>query len=141
MNLDMVQGVWAGGVYFDIAPYTTHTFTIPANLPIKTAAYATWRVIWSAPSPAPGYETGIVRLFTRTPDTSGPKVPIAWVLSSTMLNPGANNISNDALDVTVSFNNFLFAHNYGHLGWDISGDGSTPLKIWNSRLEIGWNVQ
>ena len=141
LNLDKTTVVFSGGVYYDLSPFTTHTFQIRANLPLNLAQYAFWRLVWTAPAPQPGFETGIVRLYTQVPDSSGPKTPIAYVHSSTMLNPGTNNVSNDAVDITSALNSFILSGASGHIGWDISGDNSSPLTFYSSRLEIGWHDQ
>lgn len=127
-----------GSDYHSPTPYTPHTLTLWASIAHKRAAYAVWRVIWSVDAPTPGYETAIVRLFTRTPDASAPKIAVKWLNSSLMRNPGFNNVSNDGIDVTTEFNNFLNAGAYGHFGWDWAGDNQHPVKFWNVQLEVGW---
>lgn len=121
------------------SPYTSHVFVTPFNLPTAGVSFVVWRMCWTSPAGAPGAEKGVVRLFKRSPDASAPKITIGEVKSSEMLNPGASAVSNDARDITSEFQKMILDRQYGHIGWDITGDGSL-LKFWTSRLEIGWLV-
>lgn len=134
-----IQGVWNGAQWYDPSPYTSHTFILDARQINTQAKYAVWRICWTATSPAQGSETAIVRLFTRSPNSSAPKVQIAQIRSSTMINPGQPNISNDAVDVTTQFNDFIAAGGIGHFGFDYKGDNTNPLTIYTSRLEVIWS--
>lgn len=140
LNRDRFTAVVPGGQYTDPTGLTAHQFQLRAALPINLVQYAFWRLIWTAPSPQPGFETGLVRLYTQTPNTSGPKIPIAYIKSSEMVNPGSDKISNDGVDITNAINNFILAGQSGQIGWDYSGDNSTPVTYISSRLEIGWDI-
>lgn len=134
-----IQGTWNGAQWYDPSPYTSHTFTLDASYPTSSAVKVLWRLCWTATAPTPGNETAIVRLYTRTPNTSAPKVSVGMIRSSTMFNPGQPNVSNDAIDVTAQFNAFIAAGQKGIWGFDWIGDNTNPITIHTSRLEVIWS--
>jgi hypothetical protein len=136
--LGKIQGTWNGAQWWDPSPYTSHTFTLDASYPTANAVKVLWRVCWTATAPAPGRETAIIRLYTRTPDSTAPKIGAAIIRSSTMRNSGQANVSNDAIDITTQFNAFIAAGAAGHFGFDWAGDNTNPITIYTSRLEVIW---
>jgi len=120
-----------GADYHWASPITPNTVQIEtAYGPLPTVAYARWRVCSTVQGPSQA-------VFRLVSCDDGPYnlVPLAYLYNG---NPGASNISNDAVIFTDALNALIAAGVRKNIGWQLAGDNTHPVVIYNVRIEIGW---
>jgi hypothetical protein len=115
-----------GDTYHWLSPVTGNTVQLPQLFPI--AGYARLRVMSTVQAP----NTAIFRVVV-CDDGPDNIFPLAWLTNS---RPGPGNISNDAIDFTAALNGHRPIQ--ANLGWQMAGDNTHPVTIYNVRFEIGW---
>lgn len=141
------------GSYINPSPYTSHTVQFDCAKALPLLNYARWRICWRWFSNDPA-NAAIVRLYSVTPDVSGPEIPMAYFNSKNMGNPGPQHISNDGVDLMFIHGLTPTEHGnccatlpallktgvFQNIGFDVSGDNIHTLTVYTSRLEIGWII-
>lgn len=120
-----------GDNFYWPSPITAHQFHME-GVTYPRVSYALFRVQSSVV-----YSNSA--LFRLSAWDSGPTnpTPLAWVTNA---HPGGGNISSDSAYFTNGLQQILDAGVPKNLGWQLAGDGTTPVTIYDVRLEIGWEV-
>ena len=108
---------------------TCSTSMFVFNLPMPSAYFARWQLIWT-----PNNTNTVARLVAFD---DGPSniVEIARIYSDGSMNPVA-----PAVDITAVFNQLVAAGVKKHIGFQISDDGVNKWTLFESRLDVNYNI-
>lgn len=110
---------------------TCHTWQGHFQLGMKQATNAVWRVCWAwtKKSNAPT----ILRLV-HADDGPANLVEIGRI-STVDWKPGVT-MWNSSIGWTAQFNDLVSKKAFKNVGWQVQGDGVSPINVYSSRLEI-----
>jgi|RhiMethySRZTD1v2_1073278.scaffolds.fasta_scaffold10230_13 hypothetical protein len=128
-----VEMLVSGDEYHWASPVTNHIWVVnPEHGALPDVAYALMRI-------QSRVETSESALFRLAAYDSGPSnpIPLAWLRNS---HPGEGRISSDGVYFEAGLRQILALNQYKQLGWQMAGDSTHPVTIFDVRLEIGWRV-
>jgi len=122
-----------GSAYHWASPVTPNTWQIePQWGCLPPASYAIFRVN----SQVQTSDSALFRLAAFDDGLVNP-IPLAYLTNS---RPGGGRISNDGVLFTDPLNAVLALNTHKNIGWQLAGDNTHPVIVYNVRCEVGWQI-